>query len=63
MSHLTCCLSFNFISVTLMFNFNFQSLIYVNDRQDGKVTEDEFVAAVLKHQKTALMLTMKIVQV
>ena len=30
---------------------------------DGKVTEDEFVIAVLKHQKTALMLTMKIVQV
>jgi hypothetical protein len=44
----------------LMFNSN---LIDVNDRQDGKVTEDEFVAAVLKHQKTALMLTMKIVQV
>jgi Ca2+-binding EF-hand superfamily protein len=30
---------------------------------DGKVTEDEFVAATLAHEKMASMLTLKIVQV
>lgn len=30
---------------------------------DGKVTEDEFVAATLKHEKVATLLTMKIVNV
>lgn len=30
---------------------------------DGKVTEDEFVEAVLKHEKFAKMLVLKVVQI
>ena len=40
-----------------------QAFSEMDKDNDGKVTEDEFVAAALAHEKVATLLTMKIVNV